>query len=61
MKQEQENNQFDINLIPEPDDLSVVIDQLMVNPNLSPLNYFNDFTDAGADSSKGVSGGIEQK
>jgi phosphoribosylformylglycinamidine synthase len=60
MEQEQKNNQFDINQIPEPDDLSVVIDQLMVNPNLSPLNYFNDFTDAGIDSKKEVSGGIEE-
>ena len=36
---------FDINQIPEPEDINEVIMNLMVNPNLSPLNYFNDFTD----------------
>lgn len=48
---EQENIEFDINQIPEPEDINEVIMNLMVNPNLSPLNYFNDFTD-------GLSGAI---
>ena len=42
---EQDNIEFDINQIPEPKDINDVIMNLMVNPNLSPLNYFNDFTD----------------
>jgi phosphoribosylformylglycinamidine synthase subunit PurL len=49
---EQEENvsvEFDINTIPEPEDLREVIDTLMVNPNLSPLNYFNDFSEPGSD------------
>jgi len=41
----EEINEFDINQIPEPDSISDVIYNLMVNPNLSPINYFNDFAD----------------
>jgi phosphoribosylformylglycinamidine synthase len=41
--------QFDISQIKEPKDINDVIMNLMVNPNLSPLNYFNDFTDGVAD------------
>jgi phosphoribosylformylglycinamidine synthase subunit PurL len=36
---------FDIDNIPEPEKIDEVIYSLMVNPNLTPLNYFNDFTD----------------
>lgn len=36
---------FDLNAIEEPENLNEVIDNLMVNPNLSPLNYFNEFGD----------------
>ena len=39
-------NEFDINQIPEPESISDVIYNLMVNPNLSPINYFNDFSEA---------------
>lgn len=49
MKQEYNNEEFDINRIPEPEDISDVIYSLMVNPNLSPLNYFNDFTEGNID------------
>lgn len=38
-------NEFDINQIPEPESISDVIYNLMVNPNLSPINYFNDFSE----------------
>lgn len=41
---------FDINQIPVPDDMNDVIMNLMVNPNLSPLNYFNDFTEGSSDA-----------
>lgn len=34
-----------IDLIPEPDNLEDVVYSLMVNPNLSTINYFNDFSD----------------
>jgi phosphoribosylformylglycinamidine synthase subunit PurL len=45
---EQEVNpavEYNINNIPEPEKFSDVIYNLMVNPNLSPLNYFNDFSE----------------
>lgn len=34
---------FDLDKVEEPNDLNEVICNLMVNPNLSMLNYFNDF------------------
>jgi phosphoribosylformylglycinamidine synthase len=34
-----------INYIPEPENLEDVVYSLMVNPNLSTINYFNDFSD----------------
>lgn len=36
---------FTIDSIPEPKNLEDVIFSLMVNPNLSSINYFNDFGD----------------
>ncbi len=39
----QEEKSFSIDLIPEPENLEDVIFSLMVNPNLSSINYFNDF------------------
>jgi phosphoribosylformylglycinamidine synthase len=34
-----------IDSIPEPDNLEDVVFSLMVNPNLSTINYFNDFSE----------------
>jgi len=46
MEQEINNlEEFDINTVNEPEDINEVIFNLMVNPNLSPLNYFNDFSE----------------
>ena len=39
----QEENNFTIESISEPENLEDVIYSLMVNPNLSSINYFNDF------------------
>lgn len=39
----QKENMFNIDSIPEPANLEDVIYSLMVNPNLSSINYFNDF------------------
>ncbi|MFA9390925.1 MAG: AIR synthase related protein [Prolixibacteraceae bacterium] len=41
-----EIKEFDINQIPEPENISDVIYNLMVNPNLSLINYFNDFSES---------------
>jgi len=36
---------FTIDSVPEPENLEDVVYSLMVNPNLSTINYFNDFSD----------------
>ena len=41
----QTEKSFTIDSIPEPENLEDVIFSLMVNPNLSSINYFNDFGD----------------
>jgi len=49
MEQDINQIEFDINQIPEPENISDVIYSLMVNPNITPLNYFNDFTEDSED------------
>jgi len=39
----QAEKSFSIDLIPEPENVEDVVFSLMVNPNLSSINYFNDF------------------
>lgn len=39
--------EFSIDSVPEPEDIENVIFSLMVNPNLSSINYFNDFSELG--------------
>jgi len=41
----QAEKEFTIDSIPEPEKIEEVIYSLMVNPNLSSINYFNDFGD----------------
>jgi phosphoribosylformylglycinamidine synthase len=41
-----EGQDFTIDSIPEPENIEDVIYTLMVNPNLSSINYFNDFNEA---------------
>ena len=43
----QAEEQFTIESIPEPENIEEVIFSLMVNPNLSTINYFNDFNELG--------------
>ena len=40
-----EQKEFSIDSVQEPEDIENVIYSLMVNPNLSSINYFNDFSD----------------
>ena len=42
---EGESTLFNINAIAEPESIGEVVYTLMVNPNLSTINYFNDFSD----------------
>ena len=41
----QAEKSFSIDQIPEPKNLEDVVFSLMVNPNLSSINYFNDFSE----------------
>lgn len=41
----QTKEEFTIDNIPEPENIEEVIFSLMVNPNLSTINYFNDFNE----------------
>lgn len=41
----QKEKEFSIDTIPEPENIEDVIFSLMVNPNLSTINYFNDFSE----------------
>jgi phosphoribosylformylglycinamidine synthase subunit PurL len=43
----QQEKEFTINSVSEPNDIENVIYSLMVNPNLSSINYFNDFSETG--------------
>ncbi|SHF63854.1 phosphoribosylformylglycinamidine synthase [Mariniphaga anaerophila] len=43
----QQKEEFTLDSIPEPTDIENIIYSLMVNPNLSSINYFNDFSEAG--------------
>jgi phosphoribosylformylglycinamidine synthase len=52
MEPEKEIFDFDIEQIPEPVKIEEVIYSLMVNPNLTPLNYFNDFSETVPDPKK---------
>jgi len=41
----EETEDFTIEKIPEEQDLKDIVMNLMVNPNLAPINYFNDFSE----------------
>lgn len=43
----QEVKKISIDNIPEPENIGDIIFSLMVNPNLSAVNYFNDFSESG--------------
>lgn len=45
MGKEHALQEFQIDSIPDPENLEDVIFSLMVNPNLSTINYFNDFSE----------------
>lgn len=44
-EENQTEMEFTIDSIPEPEKIEDVVFSLMVNPNLSSINYFNDFSD----------------
>jgi phosphoribosylformylglycinamidine synthase len=51
IEQKNETSEFTIDLIPEEQDIKDIVFNLMADPNLAPINYFNDFSDASVDVS----------
>ncbi|HYQ58622.1 MAG TPA: AIR synthase-related protein [Draconibacterium sp.] len=43
----QTEKEFSIDMISEPENIEEIVFSLMVNPNLSTINYFNDFSEQG--------------
>jgi len=51
IEQKDEIQEFTIDQIPEEQDIQDIVFNLMADPNLAPINYFNDFTDEAIDVS----------
>ena len=51
IEQKEEIREFTIDLIPEEQDIQDIVFNLMVDPNLAPINYFNDFSEESVDVS----------
>lgn len=51
IEQNNEIQEFSINQLDEEQDIQDVVFNLMVDPNLAPINYFNDFTEEAIDIS----------
>ncbi|MFA5326678.1 MAG: AIR synthase-related protein [Prolixibacteraceae bacterium] len=49
IEQSNEIQEFSIEQLPEEQDIQDIVFNLMVNPNLAPINYFNDFTEDSLD------------
>ena len=50
-EQNKEIQEFTIDQLPEEQDIQDIVFNLMVDPNLAPINYFNDFTEEAFDIS----------
>ncbi|HZL10971.1 MAG TPA: AIR synthase-related protein [Prolixibacteraceae bacterium] len=51
IEQKNEVKEFTIDQIPEEQDIHDIVFNLMADPNLAPINYFNDFTEESIDLS----------
>jgi len=51
IEQNNEIQEFTIDQLPEEQDIQDIVFNLMVDPNLAPINYFNDFTEEAVDIS----------
>ena len=49
--QNKEIQEFSIDQLPEEQNVQDIVFNLMVDPNLAPINYFNDFTEEAIDIS----------
>ena len=52
IEQNKENQDFLIDQLNEEQDIHDIVFNLMADPNLAPINYFNDFSDGTADLSE---------
>lgn len=60
IEQKNETSEFTIDLIPEEQDIKDIVFNLMADPNLAPINYFNDFSDATVDVSLMANGETDE-
>lgn len=60
IEQNNETSEFTIDLIPEEQDIKDIVFNLMADPNLAPINYFNDFSDATVDVSLMANGETDE-
>ena len=60
IEQKNETSEFTIDLIPEEQDIKDIVFNLMADPNLAPINYFNDFSDASVDVSLMANGETDE-
>lgn len=51
--------EFSIEQIPENQDIKDIVMNLMANPNLAPINYFNDFSEEALEPEKVANGDTE--
>jgi phosphoribosylformylglycinamidine (FGAM) synthase-like enzyme len=51
IEQKEEIQEFTIDQIPEEQDIQDIVFNLMADPNLAPINYFNDFSEESFDIS----------
>ncbi|MBL7970570.1 MAG: hypothetical protein JNL03_03530 [Prolixibacteraceae bacterium] len=56
IEQKNEIQEFTIDQLPEEQDIQDIVFNLMVDPNLAPINYFNDFSEESLDFSE-IAGG----
>lgn len=52
IEQKEQIQEFSIDQIPDEQDIQDIVFNLMADPNLAPINYFNDFSEESVDISK---------
>ena len=60
IEQKEEIREFTIDMIPEEQDIKDIIFNLMADPNLAPINYFNDFSEKAIDVSLMTNGETDE-
>lgn len=60
IEQKNETSEFTIDLIPEEQDIKDIVFNLMADPNLAPINYFNDFSEGSVDVASMANGETDE-